>query len=218
MITVCIVDDYGLFCDGVRALLATTEDLRVVGEARAARDAYLLLERSACDVVLMDQTLPGSDGVAAVRELRRRGHRQPVLMVSIHAEHEFVVGAFAAGANGYLLKQQRQSELFEAIRAVAAGDRYLAPQLCRASIERALVAGADGDGMSALSPRERETFDLLVRGCANEDIARELFISVRTVETHRAHLLRKLELHSLTDLVRYAVRKGLLSGEAARFG
>lgn len=212
-IRVCTVDDHGLVRDGIRAILDATSDCRVVGEAASAREAYQLLEEQACDVVLMDMTLHGSNGAAAVRELRRRGFGQPVLVLSVHAERDHVAEALLAGASGYALKEDRADELVRAIRVVAGGGRYLASRLSHLST--AATAAVDADPLLKLSPREREIFDLLVRGGTNETIARELFISVRTVETHRTHILRKLDVHSLTDLVRFAVRKGLLSSESA---
>ena len=212
-IRVCTVDDHGLVRDGIRAILDATSDCRVVGEAASAREAYQLLEEQACDVVLMDMTLHGSNGAAAVRELRRRGFGQPVLVLSVHAERDHVAESLLASASGYALKEDRADELVRAIRVVAGGGRYLASRLSHLST--AATAAVDADPLLKLSPREREIFDLLVRGGTNETIARELFISVRTVETHRTHILRKLDVHSLTDLVRFAVRKGLLSSESA---
>ncbi|MCA1663673.1 MAG: response regulator transcription factor [Myxococcales bacterium] len=215
MIRLCVVDDHGLFRDGIRAILEQTPDIVVAGEAEGAREAYALIERVACDVVLMDLRLRGSNGAAAVRELRRRGHRQPVLIMTMHPEDELVSEALQAGATGYALKEERREDLIRAIRTVAAGQRYFAPRLSREVIARALgTSGGEGDSLATLSPREREVFDLLLHDYSNEAIARELFISVRTVETHRAHLLRKLDLHSLSELVRFAVRKGLLSAES----
>jgi DNA-binding NarL/FixJ family response regulator len=204
-----LVDDHQLFRAGLRALLAADPSFAIVAEAADARDACAQLEAVEHDLVIVDVTLPGSNGIALIRELKRRHKRRPVLVLTMHEHVDFVVDAFAAGANGYALKNQSESELFEAIRVTAAGGRYVAPALT----EQVRVAEASPQRslLGTLSAREREIFDLLVRGSTNADVAKELFISVKTVETHRTRILRKLDVHNIGDLVRLAARHGLIA-------
>jgi DNA-binding NarL/FixJ family response regulator len=206
---VVLVDDHQLFRAGLRALLAVEPAVSIVAEAGDSREACTQVDAVDHDLIIIDVTLPGSNGIALIRELKRRHKRRPVLVLTMHEHADFVVDAFAAGANGYALKNQSEAELFEAIRVTAAGGRYVAPSVAE------LVRSADGSPqrslLSSLSAREREIFDLLVRGSTNADVAKELFISVKTVETHRTRILRKLDVHNIGDLVRLAARHGLIA-------
>lgn len=205
-----LVDDHQLFRAGLRALLAAYPDFDVVGEAGDAREAVERCEQLEHDLVVVDVTLPGSNGIALIRELRRRQHRHPVLVLTMHQHADIVADAFAAGAAGYALKLQSEPELVEAIRVTAAGGRYAAPAV--ASVIQALPPdGPSGGVLASLSAREREIFDLLVRGLTNADVARQLFISIKTVETHRTRILRKLDVHNIGELVRLAARHGLIA-------
>jgi DNA-binding NarL/FixJ family response regulator len=161
--------------------------------------------------VLVDVSLPGSNGVALVRELKRSDRRRRVVVLTMHQHPDMVCDAFAAGADGYALKHQSREELLAAIFAVAAGDRYVAPAVAEAlptGVDQARPRGA----LAALSAREREVFDLLVRGLGNGDVGKQLCISVKTVETHRARIMRKLDVHNIGDLIRLAARQGVLAG------
>jgi DNA-binding NarL/FixJ family response regulator len=210
-----LIDDYQLFREGLKQLIEPHIDLEVVGEAADERSAYEIVEQTRPDVVLMDVSLTAVSGIATTRELRRRGDGVRILMLSMHAEVDYVAQALTAGASGYALKSQSASELLDAIRAVGRGENYLSPSIPRAALDESLRlrrrSGGLVDGPCApLSAREREVFDLLVRGYSNDGIAGLLCISVKTVETHRARILRKLQLHSLVDLVRFAARNDLL--------
>jgi DNA-binding NarL/FixJ family response regulator len=210
---ILLVDDHELFREAMAALFAKQADIELVAEARGADDAYSLIGAAQFDMILIDLALPGVDGVAAIRELRRRGARQPILVLTMHTEIDFVVEALAAGASGFALKRQPSGEILEAVRRVAAGTRYLAPQINPDSVQAALAdrVGRKGDGpLAVLSPREREVFGLLVAGRANQAIADELSITVKTVETHRTRVLRKLRVHSIVELVRLAARHHLV--------
>jgi DNA-binding NarL/FixJ family response regulator len=208
-IRIVLVDDHQLFRAGLRSLLAVEPTFEVVAEAGDAREACQRVETVEHDLVIVDVTLPGSNGIALIRELKRRQKRRPILVLTMHQHADFVVDAFAAGANGYALKLQSEAEIFEAIRVAAGGGRYVAPAVA------ALVRGSDvvpqRSLLSSLSAREREIFDLLVRGYTNAEVAKQLFISVKTVETHRTRILRKLDVHNIGDLVRLAARHGLIA-------
>jgi DNA-binding NarL/FixJ family response regulator len=211
---VALIDDHRLFREGLRAILSREGGLEVTGEAADARAAYQLVEEQRPDVAVVDIGLPGVSGIATTRELKRRGQNCKVLILSMHAGEDFVSQALSAGASGYALKDQAASEIVEAINAVGAGGSYLSPSISRFVVKDFLRLRRGESGPSGpcdvLSVREREVFDLLVRGYSNEGIAGELCISVRTVETHRAHLMKKLNLHSLVDLLRFAARNGLI--------
>jgi two-component system, NarL family, response regulator NreC len=202
---VALVDDHPLFRQGLRTLLEHEDDLCVVGEAENARQAYELAEAQKPDVIVLDMSLPGVDGVAATRELQRRVPGGRVLILSMHDEKYLVSRAIAAGASGYAIKTEPPERVVDAVRRVARGERYLAPQ-----IERLEEAPADAGPLGTLSQREREVFQLLIRGFSNQRAAKELCISVKTVETHRTHIHRKLGVHSVAELIRFAARHGLL--------
>jgi two-component system response regulator NreC len=207
-IRIVLVEDHRLFRDGLRAIFSGYPDLELVAEAADGREAEQILETVPHDLVILDVTLPGPNGVALVRDRRRKKDGRPILVLSMHQSADIVADAFAAGITGYALKQQSMVELVDAVRLVASGQRYLAPQIPPEVLE---VKGVRSDGVLALlSSREREIFDLIVRGSSNAAIAQQLFISIKTVETHRARILKKLGVHSVGELIRLAVRHGLL--------
>jgi two-component system response regulator NreC len=207
MLSIALIDDHAVFREGLKALLSTQADLRVVGEAGDAREGYEIVARTHPDVVLVDVNLPGVDGFSATRELKLRT-RARVLVLSMFETEWYAARALAAGAAGYALKSQSSAEVLAALRAVGRGQRYLPPQFGRAALEQASAAG-EGQ-IAGLSEREREVFDLVVRGFSNADVARELCISPKTVETHRMHVHKKLGVHSTASLVRFAALHGLL--------
>jgi DNA-binding NarL/FixJ family response regulator len=213
-IRIALVDDHRLFREGIRSLLASNPDFEVVAEAAHADQAYSAIDATKPDVVLLDYFLPGVAGPTVAREILRRGDDNRILMLSMYLDEDRVAQALEAGALGYASKDQSAPELIEAIRAVARGDRYLAPPLSRALLEEYLRIRRNGaraaTPLGALTAREKEIFELAVRGLSNEAIAQHLTISKRTVETHRGRILRKLHVHSATDLVRFAARHGLL--------
>jgi two-component system response regulator NreC len=211
---VLVVDDHQLFREGLCAMLETQPELEVVGEANDAPSAYAEVAAKQPDVVVMDVSLPGTSGIVATRELVRRDPERRVLLLSMHGEEDVVVEGLAAGALGFAMKAQPAREVVLAIGEVARGRPYLATRLQRARVEEGLRRRRAGGGEGVtrvLSQREREVFDLLVLGLSNEAIARQLDISAKTVETHRAHVLKKLGLHSVVELVRFAARHDLLT-------
>jgi DNA-binding NarL/FixJ family response regulator len=205
-----LIDDHHLFREALRSLLMTQPDLDVVGEAAEAQEAYASAEAWQADVHVVDLALPGVSGTAVVRELGRRFPSSRALILTAHRADDYVEEAFAAGARGYALKEQKAGALFEAIRAVARGELYVAPSLSRPPADEGRRRRGSATSLQDLSPREREIFDLVVAGLSNQYVAKELHISVKTVETHRAKINRKLRVHSTADLVRFAATRGLL--------
>jgi len=211
---ILLIEDHAIFREALRELLhAKDPTFEVVAEAATAHDACQAAEEHHPDVTIMDLVLRGASGISATRELCRRQKGSRVLILTAIAEPSFVVEAFAAGARGYALKEQTSEDIVSAVRAVARGERYLPPQFDPALIdESSRKTKESSDGlMGQLSAREREIFDLIVAGYRNQKIATELFISVKTVETHRARINRKLGVHSSVELIRYAALHGRLS-------
>ena len=206
-----LIDDHKVFREALRALLDTYPGIAVVGESDDARSGYGVVEQAKPDVVVLDIMLPGVDGIAAAREILRRVPGTKVLILSAYVHADRLREALSAGVNGWAGKDQSAEELIGAIRRVATGENYVAPRL-ESLVSSAEGRSGNGEGqpLHLLSPREREIFDLIIRGFSNEGIARELSISAKTVETHRAHINKKLEVHSTADLVRFAARHGLL--------
>ncbi len=210
-IRILLVDDHQLFRAGLRAILAGHQEFSIVGEAADARTACALAQSVPHDLLIVDVTLPGSNGLAAIRELRRQGDRSAALVLTMHANADMVLDAFAAGATGYALKLQSEDELLDAIRSTAAGRRYAAPQIASLAGDTVRrVRQAEGV-LATLSAREREIFDLLVRGHTNAQVAKQLYISIKTVETHRSRIMRKLDVHNIGEMIRLAARHGLLA-------
>ena len=208
------MDDHHLFREGLRALLATAPDLRVVGEASTGREAFEMVDTLKPDVVTVDVTLPDGDGILATREILRRQPTTRVLMLTMHGNHYYVSQALAAGARGYALKEQRPTEILAAVRTVAAGETYVAPQLPQDLALPAAAARRANEAftpLDTLSPRERDIFDLIVRGHTNSSMAETLQLSVKTIETHRAHINKKLRVHSTGELIRLAALHGLVA-------
>jgi DNA-binding NarL/FixJ family response regulator len=210
MVRIILVDDHQLFREGLRALLQAEPDLVITHTANDAREARRVVGEQPCDVVVVDISLPDTSGTALVRTLRREVPGARILMLSMHRHADVVADAFAAGASGYALKSQSPHELFDAIRAVAAGERYISPSLA-AQVPSATAPRPVAGLLGALSVREREVFDLLVRGESNQSISQLLFISIKTVETHRMRIMKKLDVHSIGDLIRLAARHGHLA-------
>ena len=208
-IRVLIVDDHAVVRAGLKLLVDAEEDLEAVGEAGSAREAVFEARTTKPDVVLMDVMMPEQSGLKVVPQLVKEHPEATVLVLSMQDDPRYVREAFEAGASGYVLKEAADAELVAAIRDVAAGGRYVHPEL-----GARLVAAETAERRRAeddpLSDREREVLRLLALGHTNQEIAKELYISVRTAETHRAHIMQKLRLSSRAELVRYALSEGLL--------
>jgi DNA-binding NarL/FixJ family response regulator len=208
-VRILIVDDHAVVRSGIRLLLAAEDDLEPVGEAGTAREAIFEARSLKPDVVLMDVVMPDGNGLDAIPTLLHEHPDLKVLMLSMQDDPQYVRQAFAAGASGYVLKEAADTEVVAAVREVARGGRYVHPEL-----GARLVAAETEEKRRAeedpLSEREREVLRLLALGHTNQEIAKQLYISVRTAETHRAHIMQKLRLGSRAELVRYALAHGLL--------
>jgi DNA-binding NarL/FixJ family response regulator len=208
-IRVLVVDDHAIVRTGLRRVLDAEDDIETVGEAGNAERAVFEALETKPDVVLMDVVMPGKSGIDGTPALLQAVPAAKVLVLSMQDDPHYVREAFEAGASGYVLKEAADTEVVDAVRAVAAGERYLHPalgaQLVAAEAEERKRAESD-----PLSEREREVLKLLALGHTNQEIALLLFISVRTAETHRAHIMQKLGLSSRAELVRYALDQGLI--------
>ncbi len=205
-VRVLVVDDHAVLRSGLKLLLDKEDDLLFAGEASNAEEALRSLERTQPDVVLLDLQMPGIGGFEGAKRIRERRPGVRVLVLSMHDEADDVRRAFAAGADGYLVKTAADEELVRALRAVSQGERYLHPSL-GAKLAQPMAATGPVD---ELSPREREVLRLLALGYTNQEIAQELVVSVRTVESHRAHVMTKLRADSRAAMVRHALDAGLL--------
>ncbi len=208
-IRILIVDDHAVVRSGLALLLAAHDDLEPVGEAGSARDAVFKARELKPDVILLDVVMPDGSGLDVVETLLHERPETKVLMLSMQDDPQYVRKAFAVGASGYVLKEAADTELVAAVRDVAGGGRYVHPEL-----GARLVAADTEERRRAeedpLSDREREVLRLLALGHTNQEIAKQLYISVRTAETHRAHIMQKLRLGSRAELVRHALAHGLL--------
>jgi two-component system response regulator NreC len=213
-IRVLIVDDHTLVRSGLRLLLEGEGGFLVEDEAGDADQAIRLARLHKPDVILLDVVMPGRSGLEAAAEILEAAPRTRILVLSMQDDPSYVRQAFTAGASGYLLKEAADDELVQAVRDVAAGGRYVHPTLGArlAAAEAEANARAEAD---PLSDREREVLRLLALGHTNQEIAKLLFISVRTAETHRAHVMQKLRLSTRAELVRHALQQGLLEPDAA---
>jgi two-component system, NarL family, response regulator NreC len=208
MIRVLVVDDHAVVRSGLKLLLAAEEDLEVVGDAGTADEAVTRAELLKPDVVVLDVVMPGRSGIDATPEILLRSPDTKVLVLSMQDDPRYVEEAFGAGASGYVLKEAADAEVVQAVREVAAGRRYVNPQLgARLATTAARERAKDDD---PLSDREREVMRLLALGHTNQEIAQLLFVSVRTAESHRAHIMQKLGLSTRAELVRHALAHGLL--------
>jgi two-component system response regulator NreC len=209
LIRVVLIDDHAVVRSGLRLLLDAQHDIEVVGEGGNAQDAVFRARALKPDVMLLDVVMPGESGIEVVPKLLNESPQTNILVLSMQDDPSYVREAFAAGAKGYVLKEAADEEVVSAIREVAAGGSYVHPALGARMVaaEAAERAAAEAD---PLSEREREVLRLLALGHTNQEIASQLYISVRTAESHRAHIMQKLRLTTRAELVRYALANGLL--------
>jgi len=214
-IRVLVADDHALFRAGVRKLLQSFEGMDVVGEAADGHEALRLSATHRPDVLLMDIGMPGLNGVEAAARLTREGPRPRVVILSMHTGEEYVLRAIRAGAAGYLLKDAKPVELETAVRAVARGEIYLSPAVSRYVVEDYVRRGSvDRGPLDRLTPRQREVLQLIAEGNTTKAIAAKLGLSTKTVETHRAQLMERLDTHDIAALVRLAIRLGLVESQS----
>ncbi|MDA8018588.1 MAG: response regulator transcription factor [Thermoanaerobaculia bacterium] len=206
-----LVDDHQLFRKGIAALLRECEGMQVVGEAGDGQDALSMVASLQPDVVLLDLSLPGLVGTEVARRIRSHHPEIKVIVLSMHTDEEHVARCLEIGVSGYLLKSSSAAELEIAIRAAMSGDTYLTPSVSRGVISQFLAHSAnDGDPLSILTSRQTEVLQLIAEGCSTREISQRLNVSVKTVESHRANIMDRLDEHDLAGLVRFAVRTGLV--------
>jgi len=211
---VLLADDHTIMREGLLSLLREQPDIVVVGTAENGREAVEKARRSFPDVVVIDIAMPLLNGIEAARQLRRVLPQTKVIVLTMYADNDYVLRALQAGVQGYLLKKAAAAELLEAIRAVERGGFYLSSEISRVVIERYLSSeGSSAEEAVALSDRERQILQLVAEGHTNRQIATALGISPKTVDTHRTRLMTKLDIHDTPGLVRYAIRKGVVSAD-----
>ena len=213
-IRILLADDHTVVRDGLRALLEKQPDMTVVAEAADGRESVRLAEEQAPDVVIMDIAMPNMNGIEATRRILAANPRTNVVMLSMHQDESYVLRSLKAGAKGYLLKDSLRSDVIEAVRTVAQGRSFLTRKVSKILQEdyiRLMERRGVEDSYDLLTDREREILQLVAEGKTNKEVATFLTISLTTVETHRTHILQKLGLHSIPDLILYAVRKGIIS-------
>ena len=214
MIRAVVVDDHAVVRSGIKLLLEREDDLEVVGEAGNSKDAIFAVRALKPDVILLDVVMPGESGIDVLPSLLKESPETKVLVLSMQDDPSYVREAFAAGASGYVLKEAADEEVVSAVREIANGGRYVHPALGARMVaaEAEARAAAEAD---PLSEREREVLRLLALGHTNQEIAKMLYISVRTAETHRAHIMQKLLISTRAELVRYALAQGLLEPDGS---
>jgi two-component system response regulator NreC len=213
-ITVLLAEDHTIVRKGLRSLLESRADIKVVGEAENGREAIDRVEELRPDVVVMDIGMPGLNGLEATRRIKKRFGDIQVLVLTVHTGEEYILQILRAGASGYLVKQAAPAELISAIQAVHRGEAFLSPSISKKVLEdyvQRTGATAQRDGFERLTDREREVLQLIAEAYSTREIAEQLHISIKTAETHRAHLMEKLSLHSTAELTRYAIRKGVVT-------
>jgi DNA-binding NarL/FixJ family response regulator len=214
-----LADDHALFRAGLRLLLRGIADTEVVAEAADGDDAIALAKQYRPDLVLMDISMKGRNGIEATEQIRRLLPETRVIMLSMLESEDFIAHALRAGASGYLLKDSAEAELELALAAVTRGETYLSPRVSKHLVEAYLrSAPLDVSPLGLLSARQREILRMIAEGRSTKQIAYDLGVSVKTVETHRAQIMERLDIHDVPGLVRFAIRNGLISSDADRSG
>ncbi len=212
-IHILLADDHTILRAGLRMMLNAQPDFEVVGEAQDGRQAIQEAQRLQPDVILMDITMPDMNGIEATRQIKKLLPETKVLILTMHEHDEYVFQALRAGASGYMLKEAADTDLISALRVIQNGQFYLSPTAQSVMVGDYLQrvrTGEEKDSYSSLTEREREILKLVAEGYTNNKIAERLIISPKTVDTHRTHVMDKLNLHSRAELVKYAMRRGLL--------
>jgi two-component system response regulator NreC len=213
-IRVLLAEDHTIVRKGIRSLLDDQQNIEVVGEAGDGREAIEKVEQLLPDIVLMDNTMPILNGLEATRQIKKRFPEIKVLILTMHTNEEYVFQFLRVGASGYLVKQAAPTELLSAIEAVYHGNAFLSPSISKKIIDEFVKQtdpGTPQDSYETLTDREREVLQLLAEGFAGKEIADQLHISIKTVGVHRINLMHKLNLHSQTELTKYAIRKGIIT-------
>lgn len=210
-IRVLLAEDHTLVRAGIRSLINSFQDIEVVAEAGDGREATRLARSLNPDIVLMDISMPGLNGLEATTRITRANSHCRVLILSMHANEEYAAQALRAGARGYLVKEAAASQLEEALHAVARGESYVSSSLSMDTVSRLLEETPQNSGLDHLTPRQREILQLIAEGKSTREIASVLSLSAKTVETHRSQLMDRLKIFDVPGLVRLAIREGLVS-------
>ncbi|MGJ5817580.1 response regulator [Paludibaculum fermentans] len=214
MIRIILADDHAVMRRGLRLVIEEHKDFQVVGEASDGREAVSLVEELKPDLIVLDISMPNMNGIEAARQIHEKQAGVSIVVLSMHSDESYVLRALKAGARGYLLKESAESDFILAIRSVSAGKAFFSPAVSRLLVEdyvRQLQDKDIEDSYELLTQRERELLQLIAEGKSNKDVANMLNLSLYTVETHRGNLMEKLNLHSVPELILYAVRKGVIS-------
>jgi DNA-binding NarL/FixJ family response regulator len=214
VIRILLADDHTVMRAGLKLLLERLPEFQVVGEAGDGRQAVAMAEQLAPDVVVLDIAMPNLNGIEAARQISEKLPRTAVVILSMHSDEGYVLRALKSGARAYLLKDSAEADLITAIKAVSDGKAFFSPAISRMLVDdymRQMRERGVEDSYELLTPREREILQLLAEGKSNKDVAALLNLSLYTVETHRSNILEKLNLHSVPELILYAVRKGVIS-------
>jgi two-component system, NarL family, response regulator NreC len=211
-VTIVLVDDHDIVRAGLRSILEAEKDFQIVGEASDGQAALQIVQHLKPDILLLDLVLPKLNGLDVARSVHNISPGTQVIVLSMHSNEAYVVDALKIGVAGYVLKDKATEEILEAIRYVLEGERYLSPPISGRVIESYIqrIQESSMDSYETLSDREREVFTLAAEGHSNPEIAQMLSISPRTVETHRSNVMRKLGLRTQTDLIRYAIQRGII--------
>ena len=215
-IKILLADDHKIIRDGLRSLIEPQLNMEVVGEAENGRTTVQLARELEPDVIIMDISMPDLNGINATQQILAHAPDVKIIALSMHSDKRFVVGMFKAGAAGYLLKDCAFDELEQAVKTVLADHTYLSPKIATVVIKDYVpqVLTEDTSAFSVLSAREREVLQLLAEGKTTKDIASDLFLSVKTIETYRQRIMDRLDIHNLADLIKFAIREGLTSLES----
>ncbi len=214
-IRIMLADDHALIRAGLRALLKSIEGVEVIAEASNGHETLEAVERRQPDVILMDIAMPGLNGLETAARILKRWPKVKIIMLSMHANDEYLRQALGAGAAGYLLKGADPAELELALKSVMRGETYLTPAVSKRLVQEFLQQdGEPVKSQSELTPRQREILQMIAEGHSTKEIAHRLELSVKTVETHRAAIMKRLDIHDVPGLVRYAIRAGLITTDA----
>ena len=213
--TILIVDDHCLFREGLRAIIERSPDYEVLGEAGNGREALRLAQKLKPDVTLLDMSLPDQSGIELTREILRCSSNTRVMIVSMHSKIDYIVGAFRAGAVGYVIKESAADRLLQGLRSILKGDYFMDTSVSQKVVKKLVGIQANEKkfidaSYDNLTPREQEIMVMVAEGFSTNEISERLFISPKTVENHRSSIMRKLNLHSTIELVRYAAKLGLI--------
>lgn len=213
---IVIADDHSIIRSGLQLLLKNTTEFSVVGEATSGQEAIDLVAETKPDIAVLDISMPGMGGIEATKVIKQQSPDTKVLILTIHQSEEYVYQMLRAGASGYLLKDAGKEEIFAALRAIASGERFFSPGVSKLMVDEFIRRAKEQDAQDVtageiLTNREMEVLKHIAEGMTNQQIADKLFISVRTVDTHRTNMMQKLDIHDTAGLVRYAIERGVVT-------